>query len=210
MLSTMSSPPQPRQPFSPRDHTRLSDHDRDTAIDLLSQAVRTGQLTLTDFDTRCTQVWGATVRGELAEVFEDLDVAAQSREHVYTESEIEAARRSGTRPRAGVFWGGTLLACGGSVFISSAAAPLLPLFVAAGLFILLYVARVGPASWYAPSPRSIDRERQRQLKQAYRLRALERREERAAAAHEWGSIVNQSAQNMVRRRRSPWHDGAHE
>lgn len=201
MLNTMSSPLQPRQPFSRRDHTRLSDQDRDTAVDLLSHAVRTGQLNLADFDTRCTRVWSSTVRGDLAELFDDLDVTSQSREPVYTESEIEAARRSGARPRAGVFWGGTLLACGGAVLLPQDTAFLLPLFVAAGLFLLLYVAHVGPEAWHVPSPKRIDRERQRQLKQRNRMGALERREERAAAAHQWGSIVNRSAQKIVRRER---------
>ncbi|MEU6643793.1 DUF1707 domain-containing protein [Saccharomonospora sp. NPDC046836] len=55
-----------------RPEMRLSDDERQEALDALSEHVRTGRLDLTEFDERSRQVSGARFRRELEPLFADL------------------------------------------------------------------------------------------------------------------------------------------
>ena len=76
----------------------------------------------------------------------------------YSGREIMQARRSGKRMRAGAFWSGTVGALG-----LTALHPVFLLIIPT-LFILLYVMKVGPDSWYMPSLRQLEMQRRQELK----------------------------------------------
>jgi Domain of unknown function (DUF1707) len=51
---------------------RASDADRDAVVERLGRALVQGRLTIDEFDTRVTLVYGATTQGELAAITRDL------------------------------------------------------------------------------------------------------------------------------------------
>jgi uncharacterized membrane protein len=61
------------------DSLRLSDADRESAVDLLSEQYALGRLTRDEFDERSDAVWSAKTQGDLAPVFVDLPVQAATR-----------------------------------------------------------------------------------------------------------------------------------
>lgn len=58
------------------DALRISDADREAAMDLLGEQYSLGRLTKDEFDERSDAVWSARTRGDLAPVFADLPVHA--------------------------------------------------------------------------------------------------------------------------------------
>jgi len=54
------------------DSLRLSDADREKAVELLSEHYSLGRLTKDEFDERSDAVWSAKAQGDLAPVFADL------------------------------------------------------------------------------------------------------------------------------------------
>jgi uncharacterized membrane protein len=56
------------------DSLRISDADREAAVDLLGEQYSLGRLTKEEFDERSDAVWSARTRGDLAPVFADLPV----------------------------------------------------------------------------------------------------------------------------------------
>ena len=54
------------------DTLRISDADRATALDLLSEQYAVGRLDKDEFDERSDAVWSAKTQGDLAPVFADL------------------------------------------------------------------------------------------------------------------------------------------
>ena len=56
------------------DSLRLSDADREKAVELLSEHYSLGRLTKDEFDERSDAVWSARTEGDLAPVFVDLPV----------------------------------------------------------------------------------------------------------------------------------------
>ena len=60
------------------DSLRLSDADRESAMDLLSEHYAIGRLTKDEFDERSDAVWSAKTQGDLAPVFVDLPVRSQA------------------------------------------------------------------------------------------------------------------------------------
>lgn len=77
-----------------RSELRLSDAERQEALDALSEHVRTGRLELTEFDERSVQVSGAKFRKDLKPLFADLP---EPRPSVLG----DLARRDGGMSRAG-------------------------------------------------------------------------------------------------------------
>ncbi|MGV0359547.1 hypothetical protein [Corynebacterium mastitidis] len=70
----------------------------------------------------------------------------------------------------------------------------------AAIFTLLYVLKVGPASWNMPSQRALNRQRLREIKDAERARAIERRAQRLELQHEFKSKAYSLACGAMRRR----------
>ena len=56
------------------DTLRISDADRETALDLLGEQYAVGRLDKDEFDERSDAVWSAKTQGDLAPVFADLPV----------------------------------------------------------------------------------------------------------------------------------------
>lgn len=161
-------------PFSP--DYRIGDEERRQAIEELGTHYAEGRLTFAEYDERLDQVTAATMRSELLQMFDDLPQrkAGLVPTQVYTAEEVEQAWRSGRNIRLGIMG---LTTIGGLLGISiwewGDAAPLL--FIIPTVFIMLYVMKLGPASWHTPSPRQLDRERMRQLKaeQRQQIKAIE-------------------------------------
>lgn len=156
------------------DKVRLSDADRTAAMTALGNALGEGRLSMQEYDERCQACTTAKTRTDLAPLFADLpqrptfgsqELAQQQHDvPVFSAREVVEARRSGRRMRAGIFWLGAIGSFTAAVAID---APVL-LAVIPVLFILLYVMKVGPDSWYSPSLRDIERA-QRRLVRAKQL-----------------------------------------
>ena len=56
------------------DSLRISDADRESAVDLLGEQYAVGRLTRDEFDERSDAVWSAKTQGDLAPIFADLPV----------------------------------------------------------------------------------------------------------------------------------------
>ena len=137
------------------------------AMDTLGRALGEGRLNMAEFDDRCRQVAEAQVHSDLEPILGDLPPASAGgavEKHVpqgeifYSGREIMQARRSGKRMRAGVFWLGTVGAFG-----LTALHPVFLLLIPT-LFILLYVMKVGPDSWYTPTLRQLEQQRRQEIK----------------------------------------------
>ncbi len=61
------------------DALRLSDADREAAVDLLGEQYAVGRLSRDEFDERSDAVWSARTRGDLAPIFADLPVQSSPR-----------------------------------------------------------------------------------------------------------------------------------
>lgn len=160
---------------TPYGNFRIGDAERMEAMDILGRALGEGRLTMGEFDERCASVAKAQTHGDLAPILSDLPATpaptaqAQSSQEMalYSQAEIMQARRAGKRTRAGVFWLGTigsmgLTAVAGTVGLDALAG--LSLLLIPTLFILLYVMKVGPDSWYMPSLRQLEMQRRQELK----------------------------------------------
>lgn len=145
------------------------------AMDILGRALGEGRLTMGEFDDRCARVAKAQTHADLAPILSDLpataDPSAQTRAphevSMYSQAEIMQARRAGKRTRAGIFWLGTIGSIGLVALTGAAGLEMLSgisLLIIPTLFILLYVMRVGPDSWYMPSLRQLEMQRRQELK----------------------------------------------
>lgn len=164
---------------------RLSDSERNDAVGALSAALAEGRLTMDEFDKRCRGVAAAQLRADLEPLFRDIPQspaspavyeAAPSGE-VYTAREIALSRKDGQKTRAGLFWLGSIGTVAGALAIPDPAIGVSVLLLIPALFVLLYVLKVGPDSWYTPSLRQLERKR----RELVRIQQLEIA---AANAHE--------------------------
>lgn len=160
---------------TPYGNFRIGDAERMEAMDILGRALGEGRLTMDEFDERCSRVAEAQKHSDLTPILSDLPVTppAASQPHashevaVYSQAEIMQARRAGKRTRAGIFWLGTIGSMGLVTLAGTAGFDALAgmsLLIIPTLFILLYVMRVGPDSWYAPSLRQLEMQRRQELK----------------------------------------------
>jgi hypothetical protein len=74
------------------DQLRISDADREAAVNQLSEQYAVGRLTRDEFDERSDAVWSARTRGDLAPVFVDLPVRSPAQ---------PVAEPASLRPRSG-------------------------------------------------------------------------------------------------------------
>ena len=85
------------------DSLRISDADRATALDLLSEQYAVGRLDKDEFDERSDAVWSAKTQGDLEPVFADLPVRPPAL------PALPAGPKSQWGPRRGPRWGPPLL-----------------------------------------------------------------------------------------------------
>jgi len=161
---------------TPYGNYRISDAERIDAMDALGRALGEGRLNMDEFDQRCSQVAEAQYHDDLATVLRDLPPMAVERAVdkqvpneavLYSQAEIVQARRASKRMRAGVFWLGTVGSLAGTVLFTGLGLDILTgvaLLMIPTLFILLYVMKIGPDSWYTPSLRQLEIQRRQQLK----------------------------------------------
>ena len=186
---------------------RLSDADRSAAMSALGRAMAEGRLDLTEYDSRCQAAAAAQVRRELDVLFTDLPRsvfrAGDAGEAVYSASEIAAARKRGRHPRAAALMLSAVAAISGTVVgaavpgVAGATILGVALALVPVVFILLYVAKVGPDSWYAPSPAQLERARLREINAAERLRVAEKRAEQRRRREELTDQAMGIAQNFL-------------
>ena len=178
--------PQPNPNF--QFNYRISDTDRNDAVTALSVAFGEGRLTMDEFDRRCAAVAKAEYSPDLMALFQDLpqkpgqcQVPARPVQNspVYTGEDIELARRRGRNVRGGLMGLSTIASLAlMSVFAEAGEdwLMMLSLLIIPTVLILLYVMKVGPDSWYAPSVRQI----QRAQRQAVKMQQLELQSRQAA------------------------------
>lgn len=198
-------------PFS----MRLSDAERTNAVNDLAQALGEGPLSMDEFEQRTDAIMEATTRRELAAVFMDIPTKASTELKIYSQGEMERAYQATKKPRLATAMVGTLGLLFGSIAsfgaLSGVTAALTGtglLFLIPALWIMLYVAKVGPESWHRPSPRQIERQRMRELKAAG---AEERAQMRALEQAQWAerrrqaSEITGDAMNLAKRKLEQWN-----
>lgn len=194
---------------------RLSDAERTDAVNDLAQALGEGRLSLDEFEERTDAVMIASTRRELAEVFMDIPTKASSELKVYSQGEVARAFESTRKPRLATAMVGSLGLFFGAIAsfaaLSGVTAALTGtglLFLIPALWIMLYVAKVGPESWHRPSLRQIERQRRRELKAAT---AEERAQMRALEQAQWAERRRQAgeitgdAMNLAKRKLEQWN-----
>lgn len=162
---------------TPYSRIRLSDTERADAMSALGNALGEGRLTMGEFDERCRLIAQAEVQADLEPVFSDIPQSPrmpaepEAPVQLYTPQELVAARRDGQKTRAGLFWLTTFGSVGGSIMLTNyfnTETPAVLLLLIPTVFVLLYVMKVGPDSWYTPSLRQMERKR-RELVRIQRL-----------------------------------------
>ena len=183
-------------------HVRVSDTERSAALAALSQFYAEGRLSMEETDERCNAVAGAKTRDELNKLFTDLPqseiAVAGNREMTFTATEVDNLHKRGARPRAGLLGlttVGSLTAATILAFTTPAAWALLALIPV--VFILLYVMKVGPDSWYAPTSRQLERERMEELRKEEKLRDLEMRARRKELTHSLTHKALKAAESAI-------------
>ncbi|SNS84758.1 protein of unknown function [Rhodococcoides kyotonense] len=92
--------------------SRVSDADRDDAVEALTSHVATGRLSIDDFDTRAARVYAAVTRADLAQVFDDLPSAVEKPVVTPTRVDREVAVWAAVGALCLVIWGVTSIATG--------------------------------------------------------------------------------------------------
>lgn len=203
-------------PYDPA--VRLSDAERTAAMNQLAQAVGEGRLTIAEFEDRSDDVMQARTRGELVPVFAGIPVLPTQELKVYSQGDVARAREAAKKPRlATALVGSGALTFGAIAFFmgTSVGPNMLALggigciFLIPMLWIMLYVAKVGPDSWHAPSARQIERQRMREIQAAT---ALQRAEQKELEAQMWAQRRRQAgeltgeAMDFARRKFGEWNN----
>lgn len=129
------------------------------------------------------------------------DLPAHTDEGSYTVSEIDSLRRRNAKPKAAAVAFTSIASVAAGFLLSpvwSESAVLLLLIPT--VITLLYVLKVGPKSWYLPSPRQLERERIRELQARAKMRELEMRQESRARQHELANQALNLAQGFLKRK----------
>ena len=197
---------------------RLSDTERNEAMNDLARAVGEGRLSIEEFEQRSDDVMRANTRGELLPIFSDIPAAPSTEVKVYSREEVQRAYESSRKPRVATALVGTLgLSFGGFALVGSGLAAGVPALFVGGaslfflipiLWILLYVAKVGPQSWHQPSPRKLERQKQREMLAAT---AHERAQQKAIESQQWAerkqqaSELTNEAMKLARQKLEQWN-----
>lgn len=161
---------------------RVSDQERSDAMSALGAHFAQGRLDIVEYEERITTATAARSRHELDELFYDLPPLTAQADLVpfYSAAEIEKAHQRGAKPKLGITLLSIIVALAGIIATSAmpnadawgAAFVLLP----PAVFVLLYVMKVGPESWHAPSPKQLDRQRLAALRAEHRFQKEQQRQ----------------------------------
>ena len=197
---------------------RLSDSERNDAINDLARAVGEGRLTMEEFEDRSDDVMRASTHQDLVPVFQDIPARGSHEVKIYSQGEVTRAHNAGKKPKfATALSGSVVLAVASPTLILMSATMSNPWLLLGGavtaalipiLWIMLYVAKVGPSSWHAPSVRQIERQ---QLREIRALTAHERAQQKMIEEKMWadrrmqaGEITGQ-AMDLAKRKFSEWN-----
>lgn len=182
---------------------RVSDDDRGHAISALGSHFTAGRLSLVEYEDRAEAAAAATRRSELDELFTDLPPLASNAElmPMYSAAEVERVRRNGRNPKAAIM----ALTTFGSIAASIVMQPqwnnsAVLMFFIPLVAILLYVAKIGPDSWHMPSPRKLERQRLRSMRQAQKLEIEQRKAMRRQTREELTHAAFQVASDSLAKR----------
>lgn len=159
---------------------RLSDAERNAAMSTLGRAFSEGRLTVDEYDQRCVEIAKAEVHSDLEPLFRDIPQfqgkPGTEVGRLYSAQEIESAYREGRKTRLGLLGLTTVGSIAGSAILAGTT-PLagLLIFLIPTVWILLYIMKIGPKSWYVPSARAVDKQRIKELRTTEQLRAAELR-----------------------------------
>lgn len=146
--------------YVPQDY-RISDAERQQALEALSIHFAAGRLDATEYDNRLMSVANSTMKSELLQLFDDLPPApieASQRFIAATQPVDEdalTAYRRGRNVRIAVVALAIL-----SAHVVDDIAPLMgDIFglISFALFIMLFLMKLGPKSWHQPDPRKATR-----------------------------------------------------
>lgn len=187
---------------------RLSDGERADALARLSFCYGEGRLDLDEYERRCGEVGTATTHGDLAPLFSDLPAAmaetpSTAVEPFYTKQQLERFHANGKNIKLGMFGlgsiGALVLALIAGPGLGSEVAFLASLAIIPVLFILLYVMKIGPEDWHAPSPRELERQQLREIRHAQKLEIEQRRAKRKEQTDKITGDALEIAQNAISR-----------
>lgn len=168
-----------RYPAS-RPDMKLSDAERNAAMSTLGRAFAEGRLSVDEYDERITKIAKSEVHGDLEPLFRDIPQfqgkPGTEVGRLYSAQEIESAYRESRKTKLGMLGLTTVGSIAGSAALASVT-PLagLLMFLIPTVWILLYIMKIGPKSWYVPSARAVDKQRIKELQTTERLRAAELR-----------------------------------
>lgn len=187
---------------------RLSDDERSDAMSALGRALAEGRISLPEYEDRIDAVCSADCRGELTPLFQDIphQPGAGQDVAVYSANEIAETHQRGQKTRAGLLGlttVGSFAGMFGLIAATGSGAGVTVLLLIPTVFILLYVMKVGPAKWYVPSPRQLERQRMREIRAANAAETAQRRIERKRQMEELTGEAMGIAQNALSRFNQP-------
>ena len=166
---------------------RISDTERQHAMDELGKHFASGRLDMNEYDTRLASIAEATMKSELTQLFNDLPLAPATPANVpatvsqptdlmetpfMPSAEAMQLYRKGRNMKLGVVLASfvcSFMMIGVSEFVGNFMLGA-TLIVAIALFLM----NVGPASWNHPNPRKIMRAQQRDLAMAQAKQVMQR------------------------------------
>ncbi|WP_406604959.1 DUF1707 domain-containing protein [Corynebacterium kroppenstedtii] len=191
---------------------RVSDEDRQHAIELLGIHFSQGRLTIDEYDQRVSVASAAQNNNDLNALFTDLPdlpsaTLTKGSQSLVTMSDgtVLPPASYGRNIRLGLLLGSsTLLAM--PVAFNDALAPIL--FLIPLIFILLYIMKVGPESWHTASrirqAKRLQRDQLRMDKEKLQLEQKQRRreiqQEAMGSAMDFAHTVMNSAKGISARR----------
>ncbi|MDY3127543.1 MAG: DUF1707 domain-containing protein [Corynebacterium sp.] len=172
LIGRISAALVPAPPAPVADTLRLSDVERNDAMNQLARAVGEGRLTIEEFEERSDDIMAARFRRDLVPVFQDIPALPLGEVKEYSREEIERLRQRGRKPRLATALLTTLFAGVAAPFFVAAGfsanaeilgvgAGLLTMLLIPTVWIALYVLKLGPAEWHMPSVKQLERERRR-------------------------------------------------
>ena len=166
---------------------RISDTERQHAMDELGKHFASGRLDMNEYDTRLTSIAEATMKSELTQLFDDLPLAPSTPANVpatvsepvdlmetpaMPSAEAMQLYRKGRNMKIGIVLAtfvASFMMLGMSEFLGN-----FMLGVAFIVAIALFLMKLGPASWNYPNPRKIMREQRRGMAMAQATQVMQR------------------------------------
>ena len=166
---------------------RISDTERQHAMDELGKHFTSGRLDMNEYDTRLTSIAEATMKSELTQLFDDLPLAPSTPANVpatvsepvdlmetpaMPSAEAMQLYRKGRNMKIGIVLATlvtSLMLFGVSEFLGN-----FMLGVTLIVAIVLFLMKLGPASWNYPNPQKIMQEQRRDMAMARATQVMQK------------------------------------